>query len=131
MLLVGSVAAAARRPRENLRRRSNLYIHGRDEEVKNDYRERTHAKDVQSTAGGIRDSGRGIIEVSNRGGSRGGLADLLRKECTETGAGAGAAGVAVPSDIIRITGAVLMEPIRRVAVHIFPRARLANGNRQP
>ena len=49
MLLVGSVAAAARRPRENLRRRSNLYIHCRDEEVKNDYRE---AKDVQSTVGG-------------------------------------------------------------------------------
>ena len=45
-------SGAARRPRENLRRRSNLYIHGRDEEVKNDYRERTYAKDVQSTAGG-------------------------------------------------------------------------------
>ena len=53
MLLVGSVAAAARRPRENLRRRSNLYIHGRDEEVKNDYRERTYATDVQYQWGEI------------------------------------------------------------------------------
>ena len=29
------------------------YIHSVDEEVKNDYWERTYAKDVQSTVGGI------------------------------------------------------------------------------
>ena len=29
------------------------YIHSVDEEVKNDYQERTYAKDVQSTVGGI------------------------------------------------------------------------------
>ena len=35
----------------------------------------------------------------------------------------------MPVDIIRIT-AVQSEPIRRVAVHVDPRARLANGARQ-
>ena len=53
---------------------------------------------------------------------RGGLADLLREE----NAAAGAAGVAMPVDIIRI--AVLSEPIRRVAVDVFPRARFVIGN---
>ncbi len=36
----------------------------------------------------------------------------------------------MPVDIIRKSGAVLSEPIRRVAVHVFPRARVADGNRQ-
>ena len=49
---------AERRRPENLRRRSNLYIHSVDEEVKNDYQERTYAKDVQSTVGGIGKGGK-------------------------------------------------------------------------
>ena len=36
----------------------------------------------------------------------------------------------MPVDIIRISGAVLGEPIRRVAVHVFPRARFGNAARQ-
>ena len=38
------------------------YIHSVDEEVKNDYRERTYAKDVQSTVGG-----ESTIDVTSEG----------------------------------------------------------------
>ena len=59
---------------------------------------------------------------------REGLADLLRKECAKTvPEAAGAAGVAMP---VGITVVVLSEPIRRVAVHVYPRARFATGNQR-
>ena len=47
----------------------------------------------------------------------GGVADLLREETAISGA----AGVAIPVEIIRIV--VPNEPIRRVAVDVSPRAR--------
>ena len=67
-----------------------------------------------------------------RGFGKTGLADLLREERPVTAvAVAGAAGVAIPLDIdIIITSAFFIEPIRRVAVHVVPRARFGNGDRQ-
>ena len=56
-----------------------------------------------------------------------GLADLLRKECASILEAAGAAGVAMPVDIAAV---VLSETIRRVAVHVYPRARSGIRARQ-
>ena len=57
-----------------------------------------------------------------------GLAELPREEWNPILIkAAGAAGVAIPEDI---TAVVLSEPIRREAVHVFPRARCGNGNQR-
>ena len=55
------------------------------------------------------------------------LADLLREECAKIVVAAGAAGVAMPVDIAAV---VLSETIRRVAVHVYPRARSGIRARQ-
>ena len=43
---------------------------------------------------------------------------------------AGAAGVAIPVDDVFTTTIVAVEPIRREAVHVLPRACSGNGHRQ-
>ena len=55
------------------------------------------------------------------------LADLLRNECANILEAAGAAGAAMPVDT---TAVVLSETIRRVAVHVYPRARSGIRARQ-